>query len=186
MTPIHITILITLGKIVFLWSVHGSQKKPIVMPVDCHTPSWHLHAWLWSSGQNKFEFIIMLSYIHWLQYHKQLNLYILYWSLNKNLKSVRMVDWFVVFNATFNNISVISWWSDLLVEETRAPGENHRPVASQWQTLSHNHVSSTPWSWAGFELTILVVIGTDCTGSCKSNYDTIMTMRAPTQKSVSY
>jgi hypothetical protein len=23
-----------------------------------------------------------------------------------------------VFNATFNNISVISWWSDLLVEET--------------------------------------------------------------------
>jgi len=24
--------------------------------------------------------------------------------------------------------------------------------------------------WAGFELTTLVVIGTDCTGSCKSNY----------------
>ena len=36
----------------------------------------------------------------------------------------------VVFNATFNNISVISWWSVLLVEETRVPGENHRPVAS--------------------------------------------------------
>jgi hypothetical protein len=29
------------------------------------------------------------------------------------------------FNATFNNISVISWWSVLLMEET---GENHRPV----------------------------------------------------------
>ena len=28
----------------------------------------------------------------------------------------------MVFNATFNNISVISWWSVLLVEET---GENH-------------------------------------------------------------
>jgi hypothetical protein len=26
-----------------------------------------------------------------------------------------------VFNATFNNISVISWWSVLLVEETRIP-----------------------------------------------------------------
>ena len=25
----------------------------------------------------------------------------------------------MVFNATFNNISVISWWSVLLVEETR-------------------------------------------------------------------
>ena len=36
----------------------------------------------------------------------------------------------MVFNATFNNISVISWWSVLLVEETRVPGENHRPAAS--------------------------------------------------------
>jgi hypothetical protein len=50
----------------------------------------------------------------------------------------------MVFNATFNNISVISWGSVLLVEETGVPGENHRPVASQWQTLSHNVVSSTP------------------------------------------
>ena len=33
----------------------------------------------------------------------------------------------MVFNATVNNISVISCWSVLLVEETR---ENHRPVTS--------------------------------------------------------
>jgi hypothetical protein len=32
---------------------------------------------------------------------------------------------FMVFNATFNNISVISWQSVLLVEETGVPGENH-------------------------------------------------------------
>ena len=50
----------------------------------------------------------------------------------------------MVFNATFNNISVISWRSVLLVEETGVPRENHRPVASQRQTLSHNVVSSTP------------------------------------------
>jgi hypothetical protein len=37
----------------------------------------------------------------------------------------------MVFNAAFKNISAIS---DLLVEET---GENHRPVASHWQALSH-------------------------------------------------
>jgi hypothetical protein len=30
-----------------------------------------------------------------------------------------------VFNATFNNISVISWRSVLLVEETGVPGEKH-------------------------------------------------------------
>jgi hypothetical protein len=45
---------------------------------------------------------------------------------------------FMVLSATFNNISV------LLVEETRVPRENHRPVASHLQTLSHNVVSSTP------------------------------------------
>ena len=36
---------------------------------------------------------------------------------------------FMVFNTTFNNISVISWLSVLLMEETRVPGENHRPTA---------------------------------------------------------
>ena len=41
-----------------------------------------------------------------------------------------VVGWFVVFNATFNNISVISWWSFLLVEEITVLGENHRLVAS--------------------------------------------------------
>ena len=33
--------------------------------------------------------------------------------------------WFMVFNATFNNISVILWWSVLLVEEIGVPVENH-------------------------------------------------------------
>jgi hypothetical protein len=38
--------------------------------------------------------------------------------------------WYMLFNATFNNISVISWRQVLLVEETGARGENYRPVAS--------------------------------------------------------
>jgi hypothetical protein len=50
----------------------------------------------------------------------------------------------IVFNATFNNISVISWRSVLLVEETEVPGENHWSTASHWQTLSHNIILSTP------------------------------------------
>jgi hypothetical protein len=39
------------------------------------------------------------------------------------------VPWFrfMVFNATFNNISVISWRSVLLVEEN---GENHQPAVN--------------------------------------------------------
>jgi len=41
------------------------------------------------------------------------------------------IGWFMVCNATFNNISVISWQSVLMVEEiTEVSGENHRPVTS--------------------------------------------------------
>jgi hypothetical protein len=47
----------------------------------------------------------------------------------------------VVFNATFNNISAISWWSVLMVEETRVPGENYQPAESNCKTLSHKVVS---------------------------------------------
>jgi hypothetical protein len=49
---------------------------------------------------------------------------------------------FMVFNATFNNISVISWRSVLFMKETGGPGENHQPVATHLQTLSHDVVSS--------------------------------------------
>ena len=45
-----------------------------------------------------------------------------------------MIVCLMVFNATFNNISVISWRSVLLVEETGGPRKNHQPVASHRQT----------------------------------------------------
>jgi hypothetical protein len=35
-----------------------------------------------------------------------------------------------LFNATFSNISVISWQPVLVVEEAGVPGENHRTWAS--------------------------------------------------------
>jgi len=48
----------------------------------------------------------------------------------------------MVFNVTFNNISVISWRSVLLVEETGGPGGNLSQVTDK--TLSHNVASRTP------------------------------------------
>jgi len=82
----------------------------------------------------------------------------------------------MVLNATFNNISVISWRSVL---ETGVPGENHRLVVSHWQILSHNVVSSTPRhefnGVRSHNVSGNILVGTDCTGSCKSNYHTITT-----------
>jgi predicted permease len=55
---------------------------------------------------------------------------VIFFPLSKLTKKNRNKLWFVVFNATFNNISVISWWSVLLVEETGVPAESHGPAAS--------------------------------------------------------
>jgi hypothetical protein len=63
---------------------------------------------------------------------------------NTDVLYILSVGWFIVLNTTCNNISVISWSSVLLVEETVVPGEKRRPVARHWQTLSHNVVSSAP------------------------------------------
>ena len=47
---------------------------------------------------------------------------------NQQFNSLNVFVCLMVFNATFNNISVISWWSVLLVEETVGHRENHQPV----------------------------------------------------------
>jgi hypothetical protein len=66
----------------------------------------------------------------------------------------------VVFNAIFNTISDILWQSVLLVEETRVPRENHR-LSQVTDKLYHITWYTSPW--AGFKLTSLVMIDTDCT-----------------------
>ena len=71
----------------------------------------------------------------------------------------------MVFNVIFNNISVISWRSVLLVEETGIQEKTR-------QTLSHNVESSTP-HLSRIRTHTVSGDSTDCIGSCKSNYHTI-------------
>jgi len=92
-----------------------------------------------------------------------------------HFKNIRVRVRVMVFNATFNNISVLVQRSVLLEEETE---ENHRPVESHWQTLSHNVVTSTPPLCVNRTHKV-VVIDTDCIGSYKSNYHKITATTAP-------
>ena len=84
----------------------------------------------------------------------------------------------MVFIATFNIILAISWRSVLLVEEIGVPGENHR-LPQVTDKLYFIILHRVHFAWVGFEPTTWVEIGTDCTGSCKSNYHTITTMTVP-------
>ena len=50
----------------------------------------------------------------------------------KNVIIYDLILDFIVFNATFNDISAISWQPVLVVEEAGVPEENHRPWTSNW------------------------------------------------------
>ena len=117
-------------------------------------------------SKNVFCALIPVSMFLFQLHHGMIKLYKLLSIIKRPLEGRIMV-----FNATINNISVISCRSVLLVEETGVPGENSRHATSQWQLY---HIML--YQWMGFKLTM---IGTDCTGSCKSNFQTIKTMTAP-------
>ena len=66
---------------------------------------------------------------------KRWNKYVTLLPTCKGWMSTAMIfDWFDFwyFNATFSSIWAISCRSVLVVEEAGVPGENHRPLASNW------------------------------------------------------
>ena len=82
----------------------------------------------------------------------------------------------IAFNATFNNTSVISWWSVLLVEET---GKKHQ--TTQFIDNLH-HIKLYRVHLAMNEIQTHNFIGDRhrCTGSCKSNHHIIGITTTPT------
>ena len=83
----------------------------------------------------------------------------------------------MVFTATFINISVISWlYSVSFIGGGNRSTRRKPPTCRKSVTNLINIILyRVHLACAGFELTTLVLICTDCIGSCKSNYHTITT-----------
>ena len=78
--------------------------------------------------------------IVYLTFYGQAVHYLSYFYAEKRLNDFFVVDFFVL-NATFSNISAISWRPVLVVEGAGVPREKHLPWASNWSTLSLTAVS---------------------------------------------
>ena len=96
---------------------HGTFQAALDDYVFREDPTYHFEEIGKESGPGYTLYVINMTSQKWKS-----------GTLITKLKEGREV---MVFNATFNNMSVISWRSVLLVQDTGVPGEKHRAVAGQ-------------------------------------------------------
>jgi hypothetical protein len=90
---------------------------------------------------------------------------------------MKQENWFCIFFIVF-----ILWCCRQNSFRLLQDQEKTSNLSQVTDKLYHIMLYTLPWS--RYELTTSMVIGTDCIGSCKSNYHTITAMTAPRMVSV--
>ena len=113
----------------FVFTHSSMPREPVVVLHTALTSditksihvSYHGNSFIIMFILNKNKFFFAMNSDRLRQFEQKLCQY----------KNVTFFFSFMVFNATFSNVSVILWRSVLLVEETGIPRENHGLAASQ-------------------------------------------------------
>ena len=99
---------------------------------------------------------------------------------------VYSIHWCIMYTSSMVLIVRFGLWSLMPLSTTFQPVQFYWWRTPEWpeKTIDLSQVTDKLYNimlywvhlaWVGFELTTLVVIGTDCVGSCKFNYHTIKT-----------
>jgi hypothetical protein len=144
----------------------------VALNTNNHRPVW-LNAWLLFKakgvffhlyhGENKLHFDEMMSPLNWINTHSWTFIVLTHWN-NSALVNMSLHLETLIVAVGFN-----------------VGGNQRKPTCRKsLTTLIHKCCVEYSSPSARFELTTLVVIGSDCTGSCKSNYHAVTTTTAPT------